>query len=105
MTRVPGLSISASVANLSLSAQRAIGVLPSRMIGVENMPFFWRSRVIETPPIATSKLPASKSAISFGHAVGTYSTLTPSALPSASAMSTSKPRKVEVVLSRAVNGA
>ena len=69
MTRVPGLSISAMVSYLSLSAQRAIGVLPSRMIGVENIPFFCRSSVIETPPIAMSKLSASKSFISCGHAV------------------------------------
>ena len=54
-------------------------------------PFFARSSVTETPPIAMSNAPASKSRARFGQLVGSNSTFTPSASASEWARSMSKP--------------
>ena len=79
---------------MSLSAQRAIGVLPVRITGAENSAVFARSSVTVMPPMPTSNFFACKSAISVGQAVGTISSFTPIPAARLLAMSTSSPWKL-----------
>ena len=76
------------------SPQCVIGVLPLEKTGLENNPVFCRSRVMVIPPIAMSKLFASRSDLSVGQLVFTMSSLTPSDCARLIAMSTSMPSTV-----------
>ena len=61
MTLTPGRSISASVANFSLSAQRAIGVLPSRSRARRRSPSWRAPASPKRRPSRCRSAPASKS--------------------------------------------
>ena len=76
---------------VALSAQRAIGRLPSRMTGSENSPAAARSGVTLTPPMAMSKRSAARSACRVFQLVGTITSVTPSACASSRAIVTSAP--------------
>ncbi len=82
----------ATEVNRSLSAQRAIGRLPSTSMAVEKAAIASRAGRMVTPPTAMSNRPAAKSSFSVAQAVGTNVTRTPSSAASCRAMAISAPR-------------